>query len=127
MIEKINFYDEDLSTFIFFQTDLSQVDFSPKLFSLVFSEELLKQTANIYLNFLEKHETEKFNNLKDDKGFDFLKVLNSLCQDLTTNYSNYSAILFIINSQLKAKYKEKYREQPFSNPLEEVLQNPFFY
>ena len=125
MIEKINFYDEELSTFIFLQTDFSKVEFSPKIFFHIFSENLLKQTANIYLNFLEQHENEKFNNLKDEDGFELLKILDSLCQDLNSDFSTYSAIFFLVNSKLKAEYKEKYRETPFSNPLEEVLQSPF--
>ena len=37
MIEKINFYDEELSTFIFLQTDFSKVEFSPKIFFHIFS------------------------------------------------------------------------------------------
>lgn len=125
MTEKIDFNNEDLIAYLFLHTNLEQVIFSKELLCKVFSYDVVKCCSNIYLNLLEQHETEKFNNLKNENVFDFEDVLNSLCKDLTENFTPYSVVLFILESKLKAEYKEKNKDKSFSNPLEASLQNPF--
>ena len=100
MTEKIDFNNEDLIAYLFLHTNLEQVIFSKELLCKVFSYDVVKCCSNIYLNLLEQHETEKFNNLKNENVFDFEDVLNSLCKDLTENFTPYSVVLFILESKL---------------------------
>lgn len=58
---KIDFYDENLMSYIFLKTNLSCINFSEKFLCHVFDFDTVKDLTNVYLSFLEKNETEKFN------------------------------------------------------------------
>ena len=65
---KIDFYDKNLSSYIFLKTNLSCINFSEKLIYSIFDIDIAKDLATIYLSFLEQKENEKYLSLKTWMG-----------------------------------------------------------
>ena len=122
---KIDFYDKNLSSYIFLKTNLSCINFSEKLIYSIFDIDIAKDLATIYLSFLEQKENEKYLSLKTEKGFPLEVILESICKDLNDDFSKYYEVLFVLEARLQAQYKEKYRNTDIKNPLDQVLKSPF--
>ena len=86
---KLNYLDKELSSYIFLQFNLSNVNFTTQLLETIFDKDLLLKLLNIYLNFIDKNESERFLKLKEE-GFIYEKLLDLLVCDINENYNTYS-------------------------------------
>lgn len=121
---KLNYLDKELSSYIFLQFNLSNVNFTTQLLETIFDKDLLLKLLNIYLNFIDKNESERFLKLKEE-GFIYEKLLDLLVCDINENYNTYSTVFYILKSQLEGYLKEKYKNSLIQNPLDEIIQNTF--
>lgn len=121
---KLNYLDKELSSYIFLQFNLSNVNFTTQLLETIFDKDSLLKLLNIYLNFIDKNESERFLKLKEE-GFIYEKLLDLLVCDINENYNTYSIVFYILKSQLEGYLKEKYKDSIIQNPLDEIIQNTF--
>ena len=97
---------------------LSDHESDPEFLQLVLTNSDITKVLNVYLNFLEKRENEKFQRLQKN-NFDPEEVFKSFCSDLKSDSQKYSVILFIVEEKKRAEEKEL-------SPLEKVFNNIFF-
>ncbi len=124
--KKLDFDNKDLSTYIFLKTTPFYIKYSIQFFASVVEKETMMDIINGYLCFLENYESEKFNSLKTENGFDFEKVPSSMCDDFNEDVSKYSKVFKSVEAKQRAYYKEKYRDTDIKNPLDELLKKPFW-
>jgi hypothetical protein len=68
--KKLDFDNKDLSTYIFLKTTPFYIKYSIQFFASVVEKETMMDIINGYLCFLENYESEKFNSLKTENGFE---------------------------------------------------------
>ena len=114
-----------LSNYIYltnFETiSLENHEYDVTFLKYVLTKESLISLADIYLNFLNKKESEKFNGLKKENGFDLEEVLKSLSSDLKNNFYNYGVILDV------QRQKELRRYPEVLEPLKIIMEIPYLH
>lgn len=117
--------NKDLSNYIYltnFQTiSLENHEYDVPFLKYVLTKECLISLSNIYLNFLNKKEPEKFNSLKKENNFDFEEVLNSLSSDLKNYYQKYGIILEALKEKIMRRYPEPL------GPLKTIMGIPYLH
>ena len=86
---------------------LSDHESDPEFLQLVLPNSDITKVLNVYLNFLEKKENEKFQRLQKN-NFDPEEVFKNFCSDLKSDSQKYSVILFIVEEKKKGGRKRTF-------------------
>lgn len=119
----LDFEDKEFSSYIygvyFACINLERKELDADFLRMVFSESDITTFANIYLNFLDQHNHQKFESLKDGEGFDLQKVLEDFSKEVKGDFQEYGVVFHINKARLEDKYKNK-------TPIDDYLEKPYF-